>query len=327
MSQNYEPLNIADVEDEVERFDAAAEGGNDFLANFVRMPEGEGFVNIRLLPPAKGKKFFCATRTHRLGKRNLHCPRELISVQGKKRWVDSDPKHPCPICKFYNGLWRDAEEAEAAGNKEEAESYKAEARKIKPIERYYYNSMVRQQVNKSGEVEKNVGPKILSIGKTLHERIVRAILGDAKNEEAGLGDVSDLKAGRDFKIVKKLRGVGKEKYPYYEESKFHDPSVLGDKDQIDTWLNAMHDLAALRVVKPLSDLDIELKKYNGVIPSDDTSFDMDQYRPKSPTLADEVAAETKKDKPVVTATASAPVVEGQSLDNVAFFKELDDIVK
>jgi hypothetical protein len=323
MSTNYEPVNLADLYEEAERFDAAAEGGNDYLDNFVLMPEGEGFVNIRLLPPAKGKKFFTATRTHRLGKKNLHCPRELVSVQGKKRWIDTDPKNPCPICKFYNGLWRDSEEA---GSKEEADAIQADARKIKPIERYYYNAVVRQQVNKkTGEVEKNVGPKILSIGKTLHERIIRAITGDPKNEEKGLGDVSDLKTGRDFKIVKKLRGVGKEKYPYYEDSKFQDASVLGDKDQIEKWLGSMHELATLRVVKPLSELDVELKKYNNVIPNEDTEFDMDQYRTKpNKTLDEQVKVEVTKAK----VEPKAPVgttANDTALNQEDFFADLDTI--
>lgn len=328
MAQNYDEVNMADMMEEAERLDTAAEGvdGSDYLNNFVRMPEKEGFVSVRLLPPSKGKKFYCATRTHRLGKKNLHCPRELVSIQGKKRWVDTDPKNPCPICKYYNGLWRDSEEA---GSKEEADNLQNEARKIKPIERYYYNAIVRQQVNKKGEVEKNVGPKILSIGKTLHERIVRAITGDPKNDEKGLGDVSNLKNGRDFKIVKKLRGMGKEQYPYYEDSKFQDPSHLGDKDQIETWLGEMHDLLGLRVLKPLSELDIELKKYNNVIPNDDTSFDMSQYRPK-PNLEEQVAAATKPTAaPAKTGKASkptvTPVAADESLDKEDFFKDLEDL--
>jgi hypothetical protein len=323
MSENYEAVNLAEIFEEAERFDSQSEGNEDYLANFVRMPDKEGYVTVRLLPPVKGKRFYCATRTHRLGKKNLHCPRELVSIQGKKRWVDNNPKDPCPICKFYNGLWRESEDAEA----DEAKVLQDDARKIKPIERYYYNCIVRHQVNKKGEVEKNVGPKILSIGKTLHERIVRAITGDAKNDEKGLGDVSDLKIGRDFKIVKKLRGQGKEQYPYYEESKFQDPSPLADKDQIDIWLGQMHDLNALRVLKDSGELDILLQKYNGVIPDDDaeTSFDMSKYRKKPETLEEQVEQAKAESKPRL-----APVPEvkdtAKSADTVLeaedFFDEL-----
>lgn len=314
MSENYEAVNLAEILEEAERFDSQNEGMDDYLSNFVLMPEKEGFTTVRLLPPAKGKKFFCATRTHRLGKRNLHCPRELVTIQGKKRWVDSNPKDPCPICKFYNGLWRESEDAEA----DEAKVLQDDARKIKPIERYYYNSIARQQVNKKGEVEKNVGPKILSIGKTLHERIVRAITGDAKNEEKGLGDVSDLKIGRDFKIVKKLRGQGKEVYPYYEESKFLEPSALGDKDQVDLWLGQMHDLSALRILKTSAELDIALQKYNGVIPDDDaeTSFDMEKYRKKPEGISAQVEQAKAESKTVATPPS------GEALDADAFFDEL-----
>jgi hypothetical protein len=320
MSGNYEAVNLAEIFEEAERFDAASDGNDDYLSNFVRMPEKEGFVIVRLLPPAKGKKFFCATRTHRLDRKNLHCPRNLENIQGKKRWVDCNPKDPCPICKFYNGLWRESEDASA----EEATVLQNDARKIKPIERYYYNCIVRHQVNKKGEVEKNVGPKILSIGKTLHERIVRAITGDAKNEEKGLGDVSDLKVGRDFKIVKKLRGQGKEQYPYYEDSKFQDPTPLGDKDQIDVWLGQMHDLSALRVLKTSDELDIELQKYNHVIPDDDaeTSFDMNKYRKKPESIEAQVEQAKTESKPKIAPPITMPVAKDEVLGGEDFFDEL-----
>jgi len=178
---NYDAINMADMLEESDRLDAA--GNTDFLENFVRMPEKDGFVTVRLLPPSKGKKFFCATRTHRINNRSLHCPRVLVNRNGQKRWEDEEPKCPCVICKYYNELWKESEKKDGKA----AEELQNQARKIKPIERYYYNCIVRTQVNKNGETEKNVGPKILSIGKTLHQRIVRAIVGDKANDEKPLG--------------------------------------------------------------------------------------------------------------------------------------------
>jgi len=308
MVQNYDALDMTEMFEEAERFgneDEGSGGANkNFLEKFVIMPEKEGFVVVRLLPPAKGKKFYCATRTHRLikdekdkkkGGRNFHCPRELVTGKGgKKYWVDTDPKDPCPHCMYSRGVWS---WVEAAGGRDtpEGKVHHAEYSRIKAIERYYYNCMVRYY-DKKGNLEKSEGPKILSIGKTLHERIVRAVVGDPKAGEKGLGDISDPKLGRDFKIVKKLRPVTF--YPYYDESKFLDPSPLGDKEQVEEWLGKLHDLATLRVLKPTSEMDIALQKYTGAIPDDDdTSFDMSKYRKKTETSLDEQVAAEKKAAP------------------------------
>lgn len=334
MAQNYDALDMTEMMEEAERFVGEEEGNSNntnFLEKFVIMPEKEGFVVVRLLPPARGKKFYCATRTHRLiksekdrtkGGRNFHCPRELITGKGgKKYWVDTDPKDPCPHCMYTRGVWA---EVEAAGKETpEGKAHHAEYSRIKAIERYYYNGMVRYY-DKKGSLEKSEGPKILSIGKTLHERIVRAVVGDPKAGEKGLGDVSDLKVGRDFKIVKKLRAVTF--YPYYDESKFLDPSPLGDKDQIEGWLANLHDLAALRVVKSTSEMDIALQKYTGVLPDEDTSFDMSKYRKKPETLDQQVAAEKQKvtkpvNKPVVLVTPASTGDDALAEDD--FLRGLD----
>ena len=96
-------------------------------------------------------------------------------------------------------------------------------------------------------MEKDVGPKILSIGKQLHARIIRAILGDPALDEPELGDVTDPGMGRDLKIIKRLRKSGTEAYPNYDESKFMNPSVLGTDKQITGWREALHDLQSLMV--------------------------------------------------------------------------------
>ena len=334
MVQNYDALDMSDMLEEAERFgndeEGAAGNNKNFLEKFVIMPEKEGFIIVRLLPPAKGKKFYCATRTHRLiknekdktkGGRNFHCPRELVTGKGgKKYWVDADPKDPCPICMYSRGVWS---WVEAAGRESpEGKVHHAEYSRIKAIERYYYNCVVRHY-DKKGNLEKSEGPKIFSIGKTLHERIVRAVVGDPKAGEKGLGDVSDLVNGRDFKVVKKLRPVTF--YPYYDESKFLDPSPLGDKEQVDEWLANLHDIASLRVLKPTSELDIALQKYTGAIPDDDTTFDMSKYRKKTEaeTLDEQVAAEkakpTAKAAPKVvstTPTADDALAEQDFLDGI-----------
>lgn len=299
---NYDALNMNEVFEESERLDTAGPG-EGFLENFVQMPDKAGFVTVRLLPPAKGKKFFCPTRTHRVNNKSIHCPRELVNRNGVKRWEDPDPKNPCVHCKYYNGLWKESESKEGQAK----EDLQNQARKIKPIERYYYNCIVRHQTTKNGEVEKNVGPKILSIGKTLHQKIVKAIVGDPANDEKPLGDITDLKTGRDFKIIKKMKGQGPNAYPEYDDSKFLDPTPLGEKDQVETWLDNMHDLSALRVLRSTEEMKTELKKHLGILPNDATGFDISEFQKKSETsLEDQVMAANRQ---VESATvASKPVV-------------------
>jgi hypothetical protein len=319
---NYDTINLAEMAEESDRLDA--QGNTDFLENFVRMPEKAGVVTIRLLPPAKGRKFFCATRTHRINNRSIHCPRVLVNRNGQKRWEDEDHKNPCVICKYYNELWKESEKKEGKA----AEELQNQARKIKPIERYYYNCIVRTQVNKNGETEKNVGPKILSIGKTLHQRIVRAIVGDKANDEKPLGDVSDIKNGRDFKIIKKMKGTGPNAYPQYDDSKFLDPSPLGEKDQVEKWLDSLHDLSALRVLKTTEEMKIELKKHQ----DEATSSDITEFQ-KNPeaSLEDQVRHESQRQQSTPAAAEkpkpanNTPAPADAALAEADFLEELKNM--
>lgn len=226
-------------------------------------------------------------------------------------------------------MWKEAERKEGKA----AEELKNQARAIKPIERYYYNCIVRSQVNKNGETEKNIGPKILSIGKTLHQRIVRAIVGDPANDEKPLGDVTDIKAGRDFKIIKKLRGTGRDAYPNYDDSKFLEPSPLGEKDQVELWMGNLHELASLRVLKPTEEMKVELKKHLGLIQDEATSFDLSEFQKPNTTasLEDQVrsatstAAPSGVEPPKPAAKPEKPVPADAVLAEADFLEELKNM--
>lgn len=247
--------------------------GQAFLDNFVKMPEGNGVVAVRLLPPAapgefdrKKNPFYQATRIHRLNNRSLHCSKSLVGP----KWVGE-----CPICRYYNWLWNESDKKAP----DEANSMQSQARAIKPIERYYYNVIVRQVINpNTQEVQRNVGPKILSVGKTLHKMIVRAIVGDKTLDEPALGDVTDILHGRDFKIIKAMRQSGKEAYPNYSDSKFLDPSPLGEQEDVKRWLSSLHDLVSLRTVLDAEELKKQLKIHLGLIPDQTTDFDPTEFQ-------------------------------------------------
>jgi hypothetical protein len=271
-------LDLGELRREHQRLES--QGNNNFLDNFVRMPDGEGIVVVRILPPRKNQKLYCVTRTHKLGQKNIHCPQNLID--GK--WTGF-----CPICNYYRNLWKESDQKGG----QEAEQLIAEARQIKPLERYYYNVIVRAQVNPTtGEVEKDIGPKILSIGKQLHARIIRAILGDPALDEPELGDVTSTENGRDFKIIKRLRKSGVESYPNYDESKFMQPSPLGTDKQVSTWLEGLHDLQALRQLKSTEELMKELRIFRGL--EKDPGLDFDYNAVQNST----VKATVHEDKPV-----------------------------
>ena len=289
-------LDLNELRQEQTRLETSGQG--TFLDNFVRMPEGEGIVVVRILPPRKGQKLYCVTRTHKLGQKNIHCPQTLVN--GK--WQGF-----CPVCNYYRNLWKESDQA----NGDEAEQLRAEARSIKPLERYYYNVIVRSIQNPTtGETEKDVGPKILSIGKQLHARIIRAILGDPALEEPELGDVTDRDTGRDLKIIKRLRKTGSESYPNYDESKFAGPSSLGTDKQIAQWAENLHDLQALRQVKTTEELVKELRIFRGL--EKDASLEFEFGGAKAETVS-----------PGVSVKVNAPAKEeDSSLVEEDFLEEL-----
>ena len=264
-------LDLDEIGQEADRLKDGAAG--NFLDNFVKMPEGAGHVLLRLLPPAeKGSfgraknPFYMTTRTHRVNNKSLHCRKEFVG--GK--WVGD-----CEICNYCRWLWEESEKK----SPDEANRLQAQYRAIKAVERYYYNTIVRQQYNSgTGEMEKNVGPKILSVGKTLHKMVIRGIVGDPEMDEKPLGDVTNPTKGRDFKLIKTLRQSGTSSYPNYDTSKFLEECPLGTPDEVAKWLSNLHDLVALRIVKSNDELKHELKVHLGLTPAEvENGFDPTEF--------------------------------------------------
>lgn len=236
---------IKNLKDEADRLENKSKG--NFLDNFVAMPEGEGVITIRLLPAKEGKSLpFVVSRTHRINGHTVHSPLELVN--GK--WVGN-----CPVNNYYRHLWKMVEKE----NGERREALMAEARAIKPVERYYWNAVVRS-------ADGNSSVKIFSCGKQLHSKIIRAIVGSPEVDEPALGDVCDWKDGRDLKIIKRMVKTGPESYPNYNESKFMGPTVAGTKDEILKWRASLFDLDTLRVVKTYDELVGEVNEHRGIKP-------------------------------------------------------------
>jgi hypothetical protein len=259
MAYEIEEINFAEIGADA----AALNKDNTLMDIFVRMPEKDGFVLLRFLPPQKSKPLYCSTRIHNLGTKRFHCSRVKKHLPNGIFWVNSsnNPADDCPICQEYSRLWKMSNTQTGA----EQQRTQAQARQIKPIERYYWNVIVRQQVNKNGVLEKNVGPKILSCGKTLQTIVLESINGSELTGRKKLGNITHPVTGRDFRLVKKIvKGNMNSEYPKYDQSSFEDPSELGTEAEITQWINNMHGLEELRTLRPRDEMLVAMREhFNG----------------------------------------------------------------
>lgn len=296
---------------------------NAYLDKFVQMPE-EGSIVIRLLPPSHGVKLpFIATRLHRLDGKSYHCRKELSGGkwQGKTGL--------CPPCDHYNHLWSLINKIPGGRTASKALPLVDEATRIKPIERFYYNCVVRDDPSQTGV-------KILSVGKTIHKLIMQAFVGDKKiTAIKAYGNICETtgKEGRDFVIIKKLKkGVGPkgEKFPEYQ-LQFLDTSPLGSPDDIKTWLANSYNLAELRLLKESVELSKALKMELGLIASEDTGYDPREYSApqvtEKPVSRVERAERVEKVEKVVEAVEEPPFDpdEEDVVPDSDFLAELNDV--
>jgi hypothetical protein len=279
------------------------------------------------MPRKKGGVVWCATRVHTLNnpstrqKKTYHCPRNLVQTDKGERWMGD-----CIICKYYSDLWQKSE----GKHGKEQEDLQNQARAIKPVERYYYNVIVRSEKDKDGNIKKNVGPKIYSCGKTTHSKIIRAMRGDEAAGEKPLGDITHPRDGRDFRVVKKVvKGGGGAEYPNYDNSKFEEPTPAGSLDELKSWLENIHDLQALRVVKTQDELKHALRVHLGMVKEGDasgTDSELDEFRNAgSATPSKPKVVETVREELVVSSTPSVAKEESKPSDDLAdddFLKEL-----
>lgn len=298
-------INLEEMQKEHERVNSDGYQGN-FLDQFVPMPDPpqgkKGSITVRILPPAKGGKLFQYNRYQKVNGRKVHCPRPL-NADGK--W---DKSVPNPLGDYYTALWRKADKVKA----EEGESpayndLVSEARSLKPVERYYYNAVIRE-ITIDGVKQTNVGPRILSVGKTLHGKILTALFGDDTEEK--LGNVTDLKNGFDFVIRVMKAG----EFPKYDDSNFaRDSSPAGSPEEISEWAKNLHDLTKFRTILPLERLEKELAIHRGLIADEVEGFDVDNFDAKYADEEAPVKASSKSDSVVSSETtpeASSEEVPG-----------------
>lgn len=179
-------------------------GNSDFLSKFLITKEGTSLV--RLLPAKNDEEnFYAETAIHRMENDGQFKNYHCPRVKGDK----------CPLCDVYFALW-----------KTPSEDNHNLARSIKARKRYYLNAVERD----SGTV------KILSIGMKLFGQILDTFFDD------DYGDITDLKTGFDFKVVKDTNGA----FPNYDKSAPKPrPSEAGTASEIATWMDELHDIQNL----------------------------------------------------------------------------------
>jgi len=324
----YDSLDLSEIAAESTRVNSKTQVNSENNL-YVRYPEGNSFITLRFLPRRKGEHLFCATKFHRLKDGNgnfkiYFSPKKLTKTEkGDFRWIGENTV----IDKYLRDLWAKSEKVSG----QEQEDLRNKYRELKGIERYYYNVIVRQEKDpKTGDVIKNVGPKILSCGKTIHAQIMRAIVGDEAAGEEPLGDITSPKNGRDFKLVKKIvKGANGVEYPNYDQSKFMDPSPMGDPDEIERWVESLHDLQAIRVIKTDDELKHALKVHLGLINEQgDSDYDAEEFSKKN---SEEVAVAVKPEKPKAKKNLIEDIVEEAAAEEEEimaddeFLKEIDDL--
>ena len=188
-----------------EAISAGPGGDTSFLDKFLQLQEGSNVVRIL---PGKDEEtqFYAETKIHR-----------IMNEDNKARNVHCRKVHgeKCTLCDLYFSLWK-------TGVKDD----ESLARQIKGRSRYYMNVIDRE----SGEV------KILSVGIMIFQKLLNTILDE------DYGDITDLKEGHDFKIIKIMEGV----FPKYDQSQARPKaSPAGTKAEIASWMDSLHDIHAL----------------------------------------------------------------------------------
>lgn len=227
----------------------------------------DGGFQIRICPPmrqfgqptAKPAKFCLRTCNHQVGKQTFQCHKEV---------VDGKWQGECAICNQYNKFWKDHFDADgllfsASSSKPkyfvgDEEDFRRELKAIKPVERYYFNIIVR------GEEERGVLK--WSCGKTIYAKILEGIVGNESNPNViALGDITNPKTGHDFYVRRVMKGSASVQFPDYSTSQFLPSTPMGTPEQMQLWSTQLHDLHALRKLSSVESMMSALEEVFGYL--------------------------------------------------------------
>ncbi len=291
-------LNISELKAKLNEL----KGGNasknyDFMKKFYNPPDWNETLaarsTIRILPGAinssgENSVFFTETLLHKINGKNYHCPKKI--------------GQPCPICEYNRALWAT----------EDQENIKI-ARELKAKKKFYMNVIAREREvidEKTGDKQlmKNNGPLIYSCGVKVFEKILKFMVDE------DYGDITDLENGYDFQIRKEKQG----EWPNYDDSKARkDPSPAGTKEEIEEWMNNLHDLSILIRHESYNEIKHQLDIYRGIITD---PFSLEQSSTTT-TGNSEVDQPTRVNDSSETKTTDST----ESPEEDDFFKELEKL--
>ena len=198
----YNKLNLDEIRDIYAR---EIEKKKPMDERFVVVKE-EATTKVRILPSNKpGRQFFVKSGVHKVGEEWIDCPKHTKGLK-------------CPICEEVARLYKSTNPADIEL-----------ARSMKAKKKFFFVAVVR------GEEDK--GPRILSVGIKLYEKVLNTIL----NPE--VGDITDPETGFDFNITKKMKAG----YWSYDESEAarRQSKLSENKEEATNWINNQPDAETL----------------------------------------------------------------------------------
>jgi hypothetical protein len=203
---------------------------------------GSDEITIRICPPLKGRKFCTRIRNHSVNNRIFQCHKKLEEGKWEGKCVCCDAYN-----KYGNDFWGDPWSGDDPNlppfYKGSIDSFRFDLTKIKPIERYYFNIVVR------GEEEHGVSK--WSCHKSVYIKIIEGIEGNESNPNMiKLGNITNPLTGNDFHIRRSRKYTDSGSWYDYSSSQFLPSSPLGTSEQIDKWLSCLYDLEKIRILSP-----------------------------------------------------------------------------
>lgn len=171
----------------------------------------EGMNTVRILPGVGSMDaFFVQVGVHVLdesGKKREYCPSEI-----------TDGEEECPICEAVNTLYKAGDVAS-----------KGMAKQLRKQRSFWMNI-----IDRSNE---STGPLIFTPGVKIFGQVANLI------NDPDYGDIVDPDNGFDLVIERKGTGMDTE----YDVRARRNPSVLGDDENVENWMNNAKDLTPISV--------------------------------------------------------------------------------
>ncbi len=226
---NYTPLDLNDLAGVHNLTSKSGMAKED--STYLRLPDGDCAMSLRLLPGHPGKRPYHMFQAHKVNGKFMICRRVPQATPERMIWIAPPDAKDCPVCQYYKSKYKKYNPGKPPKEVEDV------LKEIKPMVRVSWNVIARDLNNK-----KNVGPLIWTCGIQVAQKIWAAILGDTKTGRRPKGDIFHPDTGRDFLLIKKSKGGST--FPEYSESEILEQCAAGTPEEWQRWLKSLHDLEA-----------------------------------------------------------------------------------